>query len=195
MLKQVQHYVLKNNITQVKFVMKAQISHNQKTYNIDLEKPLDISLSLRGDDKNPVAWYLDAPKILPVRNGEFIGKVSEGATTNFNNIQFNPHAHVTHTECVGHITREFHSINNTLKTFFFTARVISVEPEERGEDRVISKEKIQVKLQKNDVEALIIRTIPNYIDKQTRKYSHTNWPYIDENAAIYIRDCGIKHLL
>src|SRR5690606_31010014 len=152
--------------------MKATITHNQKTYNIDLAKPLDISLSLRGDDKNPIAWYLDHPKIFPVKDGDFVGKVSEGASTNLNNIQFNPHAHGTHTECVGHITREFYSINESLKTFFFTARVISLVPEKRGEDMVIFEEQIRKELAKDEVEALIIRTLPNYIDKRIKKYSH-----------------------
>lgn len=175
--------------------MKAEITYNQNTYIIDLSKPLDISLSLRGDDKNPVAWYLQYPKITPVRDGDFVGKVSEGASTNFNNIQFNPHAHGTHTECVGHITREFHSINDSLKKFFFTAKVISIEPEENGEDKIISEEQIRELLHKNEVEALVIRTHPNYIDKRTRKYSHTNWPYLQERAAKYIRECGVKHLL
>lgn len=175
--------------------MKAQITYNQKTYNIDLSKPLEISLSLRGDEKNPVAWYLGSPKITPVREGDFVGKVSEGASTNFNNIQFNPHAHGTHTECVGHITREFHSIHESLKNFFFTARLVSVEPLKRGEDMVINEEEIRKKLGEEEVEALIIRTLPNYIDKRSRKYSNTNWPYLGEDAARYIRDCGIKHLL
>ena len=118
--------------------MKAEITYNNKYYNIDLSKPLDISLSLRGDDKNPVAWYLQNPKIFPLRDGEFVGKVAEGGSVNFNNVQFNPHAHGTHTECVGHITREFHSINDSLKTFFFPAKLISIEPEKRGEDMVKS---------------------------------------------------------
>jgi kynurenine formamidase len=175
--------------------MKAEITYNRKKHNIDLSKPLDISLSLRGDDKNPVAWYLQSPKITPVKEGDFIGKVSEGASTNFNNIQFNPHAHGTHTECVGHITKEFHSINDSLKKFFYTAKLISVEPEERGEDRIITEEQIKKELQKDEMEALIIRTHPNYIDKRTRKYSHTNWPYLEESAAKFIRECGVQHLL
>ena len=141
--------------------MKAKITNDQKTYIIDLSKPLDISLSLRGDDHNPVAWYLGAPKITPVRDGNFVGKVSEGASTNFNNIQFNPHAHGTHTECVGHITREFHSINESLKTFFFTARLISLEPEKRGEDMVISEEQIRSKVNRGFADAVLIRTLPN----------------------------------
>ncbi len=175
--------------------MKTSIELNRKTYQTDLSKPLDISIGLRGDEKNPVAWYLDAPKINPVKDGDFIGKVSEGASVNFNNIQFNPHAHGTHTECVGHISREFYSINQTLKTFFFFAKLISVEPETKGEDKVISEAILKEKIQPKATEALIIRTLPNFREKQTKKYSHTNWPYLSEEAAVYLRNSGIKHLL
>ncbi|WP_286760380.1 cyclase family protein [Salegentibacter sp. UBA1130] len=175
--------------------MKASIELNRKTYETDLSKPIDISIGLRGDAKNPVAWYLDAPKINPVKDGDFIGKVSEGASVNFNNIQFNPHAHGTHTECVGHISREFYSVNQTLKTFFFLSKLISVEPETRGEDKVISEAILREKIQPNETEALIIRTLPNFREKQTKKYSHTNWPYLSEEAAVYLRNSGVKHLL
>ncbi len=175
--------------------MKASIELNRKTYETDLSKPLDISIGLRGDAKNPVAWYLDAPKITPVKDGDFIGKVSEGASVNFNNIQFNPHAHGTHTECVGHISREFYSINQTLKTFFFFSKLISVEPEIRGDDRVISEAILRDKIQTKHTEALIIRTLPNFREKQTKKYSHSNWPYLSEEAAIFLRNSGVKHLL
>ncbi|MDT0643848.1 cyclase family protein [Zunongwangia sp. F363] len=175
--------------------MKAKVEIGSQIYNIDLARPLDISLSLRGDAKNPIAWYLGAPVIAPVKNGDFIGKVSQGASVNFNNITFNPHGHGTHTECVGHISQEFFSINQTLKNFFYMARLISVEPLKSGGDQVISEEQISAKIGKNEVEALVIRTLPNYIEKRSRKYSHTNWPYLEEAAARYIRECGVKHLL
>ncbi|OEY71686.1 cyclase family protein [Salegentibacter salarius] len=175
--------------------MRTTINFKAKDYIVDLSKPLDISIGLRGDAKNPVAWYLDAPKINPVKDGDFIGKVSEGSSVNFNNIQFNPHAHGTHTECVGHISREFYSINQTLKTFFFFSKLISVEPETRGEDKVISEAILKEKLKPKDTEALIIRTLPNFREKQTKKYSHTNWPYLSEEAAVFLRNSGVKHLL
>ena len=105
------------------------------------------------------------PEIAPVTMGDWIGKVSEGkSSTNFNNIFFNPHAHGTHTECLGHITRDFYSINQCLKQFFFTAELISVEPKAIGEDLVITKEHISTALDKtnnNSPEAIIIRTLPN----------------------------------
>lgn len=175
--------------------MIAEIQQEGKTFKIDLSKPLDISLALRGDHKNPVAWYLQAPEIEPVKDGDFIGKVSEGASVNFNNIFFNPHGHGTHTECVGHISREFHSINQTLKDFFFRAKLISLEPVKKDEDLVITESQLRQHFQKNEAEALVIRTLPNYIEKRSKKYSNTNWPYLEEAAARYIRECGVKHLL
>ena len=175
--------------------MITTIDHNNQQFRIDLSKPLDISLSLRGDNKNPVAWYLQAPKIEPVRDGSWIGKVNQGASVNFNNISFNPHGHGTHTECVGHITHEFHSINETLRTFFFPAKLVSIEPQVIGKDRVITLKQMEKLLKPAEAEALIIRTLPNSIAKRSNQYSHTNWPYLEESAAKYIRECGVLHLL
>src|SRR5690606_4498630 len=44
-------------------------------------------------------------------------------------------------------------------------------------------------------EAVVIRTLPNEKLKLSKKYSHTNPPYLTEEAAIFIRESGIQHLL
>ncbi|WP_035645901.1 cyclase family protein [Flavobacterium sp. ASV13] len=164
-------------------------------FEIDLSKPIDISIPLTNTDENPIAWYIEKPVIEPVVFGDWIGKVSEGkSSTNFNNIFFNPHGHGTHTECLGHITNDFYSINQSLKQFFFMAKLITVEPEKIGDDFVITKEQISA-LVNDKTEALIIRTLPNQKDKKSRKYSNTNPPYLSEEAAIFIRESEIQHLL
>jgi len=169
-------------------------------YQIDLSKPIDISISLTNTDENPIAWYIEKPAIEPVVFGDWIGKVSEGkSSTNFNNIFFNPHGHGTHTECLGHITHDFYSINQSLKQFFFFAKLITVEPEKMGDDLVITKESISSKdsklLDMTQPQAIIIRTLPNQAAKKSRKYSNTNPPYLSEEAAIFIRESEIQHLL
>jgi kynurenine formamidase len=174
----------------------AEVQHQNQTFKIDLSKPLDISIPLSNSDKNPIAWYIEKPIIEPVRFGDWVGKVSEGSSTNFNNIFFNPHGHGSHTECLGHITKDFYSINQCLKQFFFVAELISVQPETIGEDFVITKENISTALSNaKNIEALIIRTLPNSSDKKSKNYSHTNPPFLSEEAAIFIRKIGIKHLL
>lgn len=44
-------------------------------------------------------------------------------------------------------------------------------------------------------DSLIIRTLPNSQSKLTRKYSGTNPAYLDKDAALWIREKGIQHLL
>lgn len=176
--------------------MKANILHNGLLFEIDLSKPLDISLPISNTEQNPIAWYIEKPEIEPVRFGDWVGRVSEGSSsTNFNNIFFNPHGHGTHTECLGHITRDFYSINQCLKQFFFTAEVVSVQPDVQGEDFIITKAQIENALKDKSPEAIIIRTLPNSSDKTSKKYSNTNWPYLLEEAATFIRERGIQHLL
>nr|WP_199001545.1 cyclase family protein [Flavobacterium sp. ASV13] len=170
-------------------------------FEIDLSKPIDISIPLTNTDENPIAWYIEKPVIEPVVFGDWIGKVSEGkSSTNFNNIFFNPHGHGTHTECLGHITNDFYSINQSLKQFFFFAKLITVEPQETEGDFIITKEQIQKALSALTSpsvtnEALVIRTLPNQQAKKSKKYSNTNPPYLSEEAAIFIRESEIQHLL
>ena len=172
--------------------MKAKINN----FEVDLSKPIDISISLSNTDENPIAWYIEKPVIEPVVFGDWIGKVSEGSSsTNFNNIFFNPHGHGTHTECLGHITKEFYSINQSLKQFFFLAELISVQPELQNDDLVITKIQIENALKGTSPKAIIIRTLPNNSEKLSMKYSNTNPPYLSEDAAIFIRESGIQHLL
>ena len=176
--------------------MFTTIHYKNTDFHIDLSQPIDVSIPLTNTEENPIAWYIEKPVIEPVRFGDWVGKVSEGSSsTNFNNITFNPHGHGTHTECLGHITREFYSINQCLKQFFFTAELVSIQPELQGEDWVITKSQLEQALQGKTPEALLIRTLPNATDKLSMKYSNTNPPYIEESGATFIRNLGVQHLL
>lgn len=183
-------YILINSLK-----MKAIIEHNSHIYQIDLKKPLDISISIDTSKKNVNAWNLEAPKIYPVQQKDWIATVKNGASVNFRNIEFNPHSHITHTECVGHITEEIYSVNHNLKQFFFLTELISIAPEKINKDFFISKKQVEFALSNKECQALVIRTMPNSRDKKSRQYSNTNPTYLSEAAAIYIKEKGINHLL
>ena len=175
--------------------MIAHIEYNKQTYKVNLNKPLDISIPLSDSKDNVNAWYIDKPIIEPVKLDDWVGSVKKGASVNFNNIEFNPHAHGTHTECIGHITKEFHSINKNLKQFFFLAEVVSVIPETQGDDKVITKNQLKTLLDDKNPQAVVIRTLPNDKTKLQKQYSQTNWPYLTEEATLYLREKEIEHLL
>ncbi len=175
--------------------MKTIIQHKDTFIEVDLSKPLDISIPLRNSEENPLAWYQKKPSMEAVRMGDWVGKVSEGGSVNFNNVFFNPHAHGTHTESFGHISENFYSVNDALKTFFFLTEVITVQPDILDEDEIISEESISKALNGTTPEAIVIRTLPNLISKKSKHWSNTNWPYLDEKASLFLRKIRVKHLL
>ena len=175
--------------------MIASIQYNSNKYKIDFSQPIDISIPLIASKQNVNAWYIDEPKIEPVQIEDWIASVAKGSPVNFNNIQFNPHAHGTHTECVGHITKKVHSINQNLNQFFFLAEVITVAPEKLNDDFVISKKQVQFALGNKKRDAVVIRTMPNTKEKLSMQYSNTNPTYLLEETANYLKKKGVKHLL
>ena len=162
---------------------------------IDTELGHDLSIPLSADEHNPRAWYVDPPLMEPVRANGFIGSVLEGGKVNFRNIFFNPHGHGTHTECLGHITEKIYSINESLKSHFFKATLITITPESMGEDLIITKTQLQEALGSTTTEALVIRTLPNQPSKKEKNYSASNAPYIDVKAIDVLNQANIKHLL
>ncbi len=176
--------------------MISKITHKGKSYNVDLNQPIDISIPLRTGKENVNAWYSNPVSIEPVRMGDWVGDVKQGGSVNFRNIMFNPHGNGTHTECVGHISKEDYSINQTLKKFFFIAEVITILPDElENGDKIITKKHIENCLGDKRPEAIVIRTLDNHISKINKQYSNTNPPYLLEEAAKYIDLLGIDHLM
>jgi kynurenine formamidase len=175
--------------------LKTTIAYRNTTFNIDLSKPLDISIPLRGTKENVTAWYVNPPEFTPVMENGFIGDVNLGGAVNFRNIFFNPHGHGTHTECVGHISKEPYTINQCLKQFTFYAKLVTITPYNVDGDSVIMKEQIEKLWSNNDADALIIRTMPNGDNKLGKQYSSTNPTYIHHKAMQYLVDNGVQHLL
>lgn len=177
--------------------MIASIFHRGKTYKVDFFKPIDISIPLHTGKECVSAWYVEPMKLEPVVNGDWVGDVNKGGSVNFRNITFNPHGNGTHTECVGHISKEFYTINKNLQRFLFVAELITVLPKElENGDHVITKKMIQLALQDTEApEAIVIRTLSNGLNKLSHQYSNTNPPYIEKEGIDYLNEIGVEHLL
>ena len=174
--------------------MITNINYNNCKYHVNLLKPLDLSV-----DISPAGlggWGIPQMTINPVVTGDWIGDTEHGSPVNFNNICFNPHAHTTHTECVGHISNKKESINKELSQFFFITKLITVSPKKHKNDFVVSQDTIRKLIKQGEnIDTLVIRTLPNKSTKKKSNYTNCNPPYLLSEAAQYLNDIKIKHLL
>lgn len=176
--------------------MTIELTHNHKRYQVDLNAPMDISLPLRAGDQNPNCYWAEAVEMEIIRSGNFIGSVQEGGSVNYQKLSLTPHGNGTHTECYGHIAVEQVTINQCLTDFHFIAEVVTVKPEPTPSgDLLISRRELADKIKNTGVQAAVIRTLPNSDEKRTARYSGTNPPYLAQEAAVYLVDSGVQHLL
>jgi len=171
--------------------LSVPVVWNGKTYQADLDNGHCLAIPLDHTHPQPNAFFAPLYEAAPVASGDWIGDTREGSSVNFFNVRINPHGNGTHTECVGHITKERYSIHETLRDGFWIAQLISVYPTslENG-DKVID----QLEWDKG-IEAIIIRTMPNHPDKMIRHYGNTNPPYLDSALAGRMAGDKILHLL
>ena len=182
--------------------MIAEINLNNETFKVNLNNPVDLSLTSKVKNSFK-AWYIDEIKINSIKNDDFIGSVKDGGAVNFREILINPHGNMTHTESVGHISQEEINVNKLLQTHHFIAQLITIKPQKisinnkKGKkevDEIISLNQIKNKILPN-IQALIIRSQKNYDELTNKNYSYTNWPFLAESSAAYIRNKGVQHLL
>ena len=183
----------------------SQIEINEKTYQSDLSKPLDISIPMHFNGPQPNAFGVDPATSVPCRYGSLIGDTRNGGSCNFERYTLIPHCNGTHTECVGHITHERISVGDCLKDVFSLGCVVTVEPESDSDetysmaiaptDRVITRRQLERYDQSPSADALIIRTKPNDESKLSRQYVDEIPPYLTTEAMRFIVERDLRHLI
>lgn len=112
-----------------------------------------------------------------------------GGSCNCEEIDLIPHCNGTHTESVGHITRERFPLSAVSLPLFLSCSVVSVTPK----GREIHAE--QFEGVPNNLEALVVHTLPNDASKRTRRWEDATTPYFTPDAMRVIRNRGVQHLL
>lgn len=176
--------------------MIAQINFNNRTYQVDLNKSLDISLPIHEGENNPSCYWADPVKMETIRSGDFVGSVKEGGSVNYQKLSITPHGNGTHTESYGHISADGATLNQCLTNFHFIAEVITVKSEKTSSgDYVITLKAVAEKLKNKSIQAIVIRTLPNDDSKKVKQYSGTNPPYLNHEATAYLVETGVEHIL
>ncbi len=177
--------------------MIASIQYQDQLFTIDLSKPLDLSVTLKEGQDNPNCYWAEPVVFETIKNGDFVGSVAQGGSVNYKKVLFTPHGNGTHTECYGHISSDTNAtLNNSLNTFFFKARLISVAPTSLSNgDTIVTKAQVQEQIKKFDFDALVLRTLPNAESKKNHRYTNTNPTYLESSIGDLLCEHNIQHLL
>lgn len=163
-------------------------------WSVDFAHPLIIATRLHRTKSNLRAYFLPLPEIAPYSTPGFVGSIAAGGVVNCDRLVLYPHGNGTHTECYGHISAQPFAIADALKEFLVPGQLLTLDPQPHGNDRAILRKQLEGRLSP-DVRALVLRTLPNTIDKCTRDWSGTNPPYLEAEAAAFLRQQGIVHLV
>jgi len=177
--------------------MNATVQIANKTFRIDPDSTIDISIPLNFNGPQPSAYGVEPASSKPCAYGTLVGDTRRGGSVNFEQYTLIPHCNGTHTECVGHITDERISVRDCVKDVLMLAVLASIEPQNSDGDLVISRASlVDAMPSDSNGHALIIRTLPNNETKFACRYDSENIPpYFTAEAMDYIVECGFKHLL
>lgn len=179
--------------------MNFELNLSGRRWRADLSQPRDISIPLLFDGPQPHCFGAAAASATTFEAGTFMGDVRGGGSCNCMSYALTPHCNGTHTECVGHLTREPVSIRDTAPSSFLVARLATVQPQASAGDLRITLDALQRACAPDtlrECQALVLRTLPNGPDKLGRNYDVApSPPYMDPAAIQWLVEGGIEHLL
>jgi len=187
---------------------------------------LAIPVNFNQPRQQPNHFSASAALASPMQAGGFIGDTKQGGSCNVNELTINPHCNGTHTESIAHICdfsintaltnqRESEATALTLAQLILPAlmpcALISITPElaitssenyspEFDEDDLIisrsALEQTLVSYQDEQLQALVIRTLPNSNNKRQQAYNSDNQPaFFSREAILYLNERGVEHLV
>jgi len=184
-----------------------------RRWRADVTAPADLAIVLEFNGAQPSFFVATPASSEPLRIGSFTGSVASGASCNCAVHALAPHCHGTHTECIGHVTRNPVTIASLTPVAPSVAMVVSVRPEPLGaaaaalqgdhaaaDDLVIRRAALEVAASAwlaAPCTAVVIRTLPNGADKRHRAYSGSPSPapYFLPDAMRWLVERGVTSLV
>jgi arylformamidase len=188
--------------------VQATITLEGRALGVDLSRAVDLAIEL--DFAGPQPRHFGAPRASTraFETQGFKGSVARGASCNCDLITLIPHCNGTHTESVGHLTRERFDAWRVIPAGPQPALVLSVtpasdtgessEPAPQNGDRLVTRAALEEAWPAQlpfVPHVLVIRTFPNTPEKRVRDYSGQIPPYLSREAAQLLVARGISHLI
>jgi len=180
----------------------------------------DLSIPLDFGGDQPRFFGAPAAAAHPLAAGSFTGEVGTGSSCNCSTITLTPHCNGTHTESLGHLTRNGVSVRDAAGEPWCPARLVSVrpspaatsaeraQPSARTTDLLITRMALQSALDAqtgipawSDHPALIVRSLRDDAGPHNRSTMYRNYdscatvPYFSSDAMHWIVEQGVRHLV
>jgi len=159
----------------------------------------------------------------PMQAGSFIGDTEQGGSCNVNELSINPHCNGTHTETIAHICDFNHELSRTIADInpaplmpcvLVSITPITVQnssddvctfvddsytPELLTGDQLITRTALASLISdysNEQLQCLVVRTLPNNQDKCSQIYSQNNQPsFFSREAILYLNERSVEHLI
>jgi kynurenine formamidase len=187
------------------------ITFGNGAVRVSLTNPVSLAIDLDFSQAQPRHFGAPPATSRPFAVPGFSGSVAHGASCNCQTLTLVPHCNGTHTECVGHLTREPLDAHRVAPLGFVPALLVSIEPVDakasresadpapHDGDQLITRQALEqswlAAITLFAPRALVIRTLPNPVAKQHQDYSGSTPPYLTREAANLLVERGIEHLV
>ena len=168
----------------------AELNWKGKILKIDFSAGRSLAIILDPHGPQPSFFAGSPAKAEPLQIADYIGDVSQGGSCNAEVLQFIPHCHGTHTECVAHLDRSTGNVLDLIDQKPCLARLVTVRSTPVDGFATLTLEDLKEQLGAIDElgdewgpEAIIIRTLPNDEGKVCRDYEREpNYPVLSREA-------------
>ena len=195
--------------------MKVTIELSTQHYLVNTDFSWSLAIPLHFNHRQPNHFSAEQASAKAMQASGFIGDTTQGGSCNVNELSLNPHCNGTHTESIAHIC-DFNAplslmISENSIPVLIPSILISITPELALQntdnyspafaigDKIISRNLLKQVLENykdEQCQAIIIRTLPNEVDKQTTHYNQDNQPaFFSREAILYLNERGVEHLL
>ncbi len=188
--------------------MIGRLQSHGLNLSIDFSAGRSLAITLDPDGPQPSFFAGKRARTSPLRVGDYIGDVSLGGSCNADVLEFIPHCHGTHTECWAHLDKSAGHVLDIIDQQPCLARLITLQGTpacDKGENKtILTLEELRKALGHGQTghpkpltgDALIIRTLPNPVEKMCRDYAlEPSYPVLSAAAIDWLASQELKHLL
>lgn len=191
--------------------MKISFEIGSRTYRSSLEQAVSLGVVLQFQGPQPNHFGAPPANASPLKLGNFLGDTQKGGSCNVDEMKLIPHCNGTHTETISHIVHEDIWSGHAVSEILCLAVLISVpttpasqtsdsyRPALENTDTVITSAAINnaySPYRSHSPSALVVRSLPNTIDKKHRQYANGPQPaFFTCDAMATIGSINCRHLV